>query len=239
MNQYFKILLLFFTFNTTFIFSQNDNPPTDSKKENESINVFDTDNSSNKKAKKSTKNYQEMNMIKLDLLQIAAANIIFSYERVLNNRLGIELGLGASYPAKALGVLSFWESDDFSSDDDGNPKFGPYASFQLKYYTDAYDSPEGWFVGLGARYSSFGHDPPEDASLGSSSKSESRIDLLRVTFGKTVIWDRFVNEWYVGGGIKQTSSTRYEYTTGTYTTSEATKKSGLFLTFGYKLGIYF
>jgi hypothetical protein len=68
MNQYFKILLLFFTFNTTFIFSQNDNPPTDSKKENESINVFDTDNSSNKKAKKSTKNYQEMNMIKLDLL---------------------------------------------------------------------------------------------------------------------------------------------------------------------------
>ena len=171
MNQYFKILLLFFTFNTTFIFSQNDNPPTDSKKENESINVFDT--------------------------------------------------------------------DDFSSDDDGNPKFGPYASFQLKYYTDAYDSPEGWFVGLGARYSSFGHDPLEDASLGSSSQSESRIDLLRVTFGKTVIWDRFVNEWYVGGGIKQTSSTRYEYTTGTYTTSEATKKSGLFLTFGYKLGIYF
>ena len=41
---------------------------------------FDTDNSSNKKLKKALRT-TEMNMIKLDLLQIAAANIIFSYER--------------------------------------------------------------------------------------------------------------------------------------------------------------
>ena len=159
---------------------------------------------------------------------------------MLSSRLGIELGGGLSYSRyEILPFLSEIEDADVSY---GNQKFGPYLSALLKYYTDNNDAPEGYFVGLGTRYSSFSFEPRVDYFYNGFTSLESckRLDLLRILFGHTYIWDRFVSEAYIGTGIKKVTEVAYIYSrANVYQKSPAVSKNGLFFTFGYKFGMYF
>jgi hypothetical protein len=191
--------------------------------------------------KKSTPVTEQKNMIKLDLVQSILGNVILSYERVLTERFGVEVGVGLSRPNIDL-VKIIEDLDDHTQY--GSSVFGPYFGADIKYYTDSYDSPEGIYVALGGAYSKFGREPIKSNGVvwtsGSTQKDVTRLDLIRVKFGSTNIWDRFVSDWYVGLGLRQTQETNYLYkANGTYDVSTPDKKNNIFFTVGYKLGIYF
>ncbi|MBK7225645.1 MAG: hypothetical protein WAS56_03530 [Saprospiraceae bacterium] len=229
------LLLLFFTFMSIYSFAQTKpkNPPP---KKSDVIDVFGNE-INNSSEPTNDGGFKATNMLKLDIVQPFLGNFLFSFERTLMRRLGAELTAGPTLGTTISKAISLF--DEFDNDTKGASKFGLYYGAQLKYYTDVYDAPEGWYFGLGFKHSNTKFEKLEIGNFlpSQSLKSIKNIEYARISIGYTNIWDRFVSEYYITLGLKKTAKEYYNYKTNGITSVDGNNDFGF--SFGYKLGISF
>ncbi|MBL0237203.1 MAG: hypothetical protein IPQ02_11465 [Saprospiraceae bacterium] len=240
-----NLIFLLLTFLICFDVSAQNKGKKSSDKEKEPkseiIDVFgkEADSPSNANRRSPENEIDMRNMLKFELLELVNGNLVLNYERVLTNRLGVELGIGTKF---SNNILNSFAEELFDEElIYGKANYGPYFSGQIKYYTDNYDAPEGIYVSLGTRFSSITFEPAKDNSFNEySTKSSKRLDLLSLGCGGINIWDRFVSEYYIKVGLKKNTVVDYDYSIpGKYTVSDPVTESKVFFTIGYKIGIYF
>lgn len=241
MKNKLYLLVTCITFINFYSFGQSKpkNPPP---KKSEVIDVFGNDpNSSNdvnfSPTNSNAKNFKASNMLKLDVVQPFLGNFIFSFERNLTKRLGAELTAGPTLGTAVTNIINWF--DDVDTEEFGAAEFGLYYGGQIKYYTDGYDAPEGWYLGLGFRRSQANYKKVDAASIfqETSLKTIKNTEFARISIGHTSFWDKLVSEYYITIGLKKSIKEYYNYKTNGITTLDGNNAFGF--SFGYKLGISF
>ena len=241
MKKVCLLLLIAFLFCNFNLLAQSKGSTKDKKAESSgTIDVFGneqstTTNNSNTNKNSKKPNFEDVYMLKIDIIQPLFGNIIFSLEKNFTNRFGAELSAGPTLSTALSDLAKLF--DEFSGAEKGESDFGLYYGAQIKYYTDSYYSPEGFYCGLGFRQSTLKwKELPTIQFIDYSAKETKITEFLRITLGYTGIYDRFVSDWYLGIGIRQNTKSYYSYSNTIY--PDKTSKA-IGFTFGYKLGISF
>ncbi len=193
------------------------------------------------------------NIIKLEPLMVILGDFPISYERVLNQHFAIEPQIGITLKPKYAWAFTDILNEEISDFEELTPKIGFLGGLTLKYYVGSSDdAPEGFYMGIGARYkkynaTTFGFDEFGNRQYSGSktySTPLSVTDLIRVTTGWGVINDNFFSDFFLGFGLRQRSLTK-DYAlvnpnTGLVETAFTTEKTNVpaFL-LGYKIGFTF
>jgi hypothetical protein len=130
---------------------------------------------------------EKRNVIKINPLSLALANLSFSYERILTEKTSFQLQAG------------YWLGGSI-----GDVKFsGMSLTPEFRYYVSDNERPKGFYLAPFMRYQSISAQ---------SKEFDSKATLTRIggggafgyqfLFGKTVTWDIFMGPQYLSNSVK-------------------------------------
>jgi hypothetical protein len=155
------------------------------------------------------------NVLKLNLIEAFEGSLPLHYERAINARLSIELGLGITFtsPAFTYAKDKIFGNTDFDGFQRG--KTGSVFRIDVRYYLNGkyMDAPEGVFLALGYQLQKFKFygtpyistpSGPSQIPIGLNQETTiTNNDLIRIMGGvKGELRNNFAWEFYVGVGLR-------------------------------------
>lgn len=180
------------------------------------------------------------NIIKFGLVNLLFGDIPLFYERVLSNKLSLELGLGVNY---GKGIISSYLGLDETDYVIQKNKLGLFTEANIKFFTSSKkDIPEGFYLSLGAQYKKSNFLTVNDFNqvINIPVSTTSNISLIRLSAGYAFIFDNFYTESLLGIGLRSQKSSIYTIDSNGIIVLQNTKSNNqpIFL-INYKFGYVF
>ncbi|MFK8044036.1 MAG: hypothetical protein AB8B72_00975 [Crocinitomicaceae bacterium] len=144
----------------------------------------------------------ESNVIKFGALAAVSGDFSFYYERIIDQKFGLELGLGVTLSDYVSSLLND-NIDVFN--DNYIPRLGNAFSIGGKYFPDS--SIEDFYFGLDFKHKTYNNDRKFNSSAVTYQEKRS-VNAVRLSFGYNYFIDRkIILDFFGGFGIGSISQT--------------------------------
>lgn len=186
------------------------------------------------------KSIDRYNMFKISVLEPFSGDISFYYERIINQNISAEIGLGFTIDD----YISLYFNDDFNNSSDRTPLIGPSFGAGLRYYP--YLAGDEFYFAPEFKYRYYHSIYENTGTIPAISYEESKsMTNFRITVGYLhLIDDRIFIDYYAGIGIAMIKTSEYEAiynsNTGIYDYAIVDRRTPKpRLTLGIKFGLTF